>query len=171
MKTKLIIPEHLQGEYEKRIGNKGKPIEIVQLECSDFIGFQDFDFESWVKKYKISNLVYLVRGSIGDIFAATGEGKVSLVKGHLNSGTYPGLTVTIPEHLKHHLPERKPIEFVCRFKLELFEPEPPSPNTFDNVMFMGKSECGRDLFTVWNDNCPAITVSYLGHLNDGFIQE
>jgi hypothetical protein len=88
MKTKLIIPEHLQGEYEKRIGNNGKPIE-----------------------------------------------------------------------------------FVCRFKLEQFEPEPPSPNTFDNVMFMGKRECGRDLFTVWNNNCPAITVSYLGHLNDGYISE
>jgi hypothetical protein len=173
MKTKLIIPEHLQGEYEKRIGNKGKPIEIYECLPLGSECFESCDFADELEEHRFTNLIVTAyderTGGFG--FIATVNTEFGVYKGHLNSGTYPDLTVTIPEHLKHHLPERKPIEFVCRFKLEQFEPEPPSPNTFDNVMFMGKRECGRDLFTVWNDNCPAITVSYLGHLNDGYISE
>jgi hypothetical protein len=163
MKTKLIIPEHLQGEYEKRIGNKGKPIEILEALCTEKFACKTLE--------KALSIKYMLKEDKWDYFAVTMPDYFGIFRGHLNSGTYPGLTVTIPEHLKHHLPERKPIEFVCRFKLEQFEPEPPSPNTFDNVMLMGKSECGRDLFTVWNDNCPALTVSYRGHFNDGYISE
>lgn len=169
MKTKLIIPEHLQAEVDKRIGNRGKPIEIYEFEEGKKANFVRVNFSELVQKRSIKNLILVDVCQEACYFVAVSERFLGLFKGYLNSGTYPGLTVTIPEHLKHHLPERKGVEFV-KFLNRSGETKPIyQPNDYPTVMYLGRKDHELDAFAAWDDNSGALF--YLGHLNDGYISE
>lgn len=67
--------------------------------------------------------------------------------------------------------ERKPIEFVKVLeRTGVLTDNPRTPSTFNNVQRVLSADTSKyDIIIAWDDDTPDCKYTYLGHWNDGYV--